>query len=146
MAESKFVPTNEHLSEAKSLKAIFEEHKVRLKLSHRSLAADYNVSQSSISGYFNCYAPLNLKCAAFLSSKLQVPISAFSERLSAEAEVIFSFLSVTPQIMSRSDEIRSSLRVRSQAAIISLTNAVFENALFEPEVQTLENIVARLDR
>jgi transcriptional regulator with XRE-family HTH domain len=143
MAEAKVKVSDENLAEAEALKQLFEEHKGRLNLSHRSLAADYGVSQGAISGYFNAYTPLNLKVAAFLASKLKVPISAFSERLAAEADMIFELLSASPSQVSKSAVDRSSLRLRAQTAALNLTQAVFDNQLFEPEVQAMEDIVKR---
>jgi transcriptional regulator with XRE-family HTH domain len=137
--------SEEHLAEAEKLKQIFEDNKSRLGISHRSLAADYEVSQGAISGYLNGYNALNLKFAAFFASKFKVPISAFSNRLAEEADQLRNLLSWDPKIVADSSVDRTMLRIQAQNAVLTLTKLAFADMLLEPDIQAMEAIIERAE-
>lgn len=81
--------TEEHLEEARKLKAIYFAKKDTLNLTQEKLAFALGGSQQSTAGnYINGKTILNLKAGSIFAHELQVKIGDFSPRLEAELEII----------------------------------------------------------
>lgn len=80
--------STELAEECAELNRIFQAKKGSLALSQAKIADAAKMSSPAISLYLGGINALNLPIAAVFSKLLQVPISAFSPRLAAEAELI----------------------------------------------------------
>lgn len=78
--------TDERVLENDALKRIFTEKKQELGITQASLARDLEISQGAVSLYLNGINPLNPPIASAFAQILQVPVSAFSVRLSKEID------------------------------------------------------------
>lgn len=81
----------ERKEECLRLKAIFNSKKRELGLTQEKLAHALEMNQSSVSHYLNGVNPLNPAIAASFAKLLDVPVSAFSERLANQIAAMVGF-------------------------------------------------------
>lgn len=80
--------SKELAAECAALKEIYKRKKAELGLTQEVVAdALGGVSQTAVSYYLNGTNPLNVKAAVVFSRLLEVPISEFSTRLHARAQL-----------------------------------------------------------
>lgn len=82
--------TPDKKDECLRLKALFNSRKQELGLTQEKLAHALEMNQSSVSHYLNGVNPLNAPVAAAFARILGVEVSAFSERLAEEIELMTS--------------------------------------------------------
>lgn len=80
--------TPDKKEECLRLKALFNSRKSELGLTQEKLAHALEMNQSSVSHYLNGVNPLNAPVAAAFARILGVEVSAFSERLAEEIEMM----------------------------------------------------------
>jgi phage repressor protein C with HTH and peptisase S24 domain len=85
MARPKTTPKEIVASEAKILKAAYDEQKKTRDFSQDQFGFEYELgSQGNVWQYLNGHRPLNLSAALKFSRALNLPVAAFSPRLAAE--------------------------------------------------------------
>ncbi|MFC3866211.1 S24 family peptidase [Alcaligenes aquatilis] len=99
MNNKKAVVTEEHLEEARSLKAIWDE--VR-PCTQAEFGDAYDIgSQSAVGNFLSGRSALSMKAAVGFSRGLGVPISRFSPRLAKEASAVAGLVDEAPVLEKR---------------------------------------------
>ncbi|MCY1285236.1 hypothetical protein D9M70_341640 [compost metagenome] len=88
MSKQKPTLKPDQVAECEALNAIYLSRKKELKLTQKMIADVMGIKPPSVFGYLNGKIPLNAKAAATFADLLQVPVSAFSRRLSDEIDRI----------------------------------------------------------
>lgn len=124
--------TEEHLAEARALKAIWDSKP------HETQAVFGDVyeigGQSAVGQFLRGEAPLSMKAAAGFSKGLGVPISSFSGRLAAEAEKLTA--AATPSI--------TQLKDHASWPFKNVTPLQYRNFLTDANREAIESMVMQL--
>lgn len=90
------------LEDSRRLKALYNQKRAELGLTQDRIAADLGdgVTQGAVSHFMNGRTALSLRAAVVFAKALQVPVSAFSQKLGAELDALISI----PQVGSPSPD------------------------------------------